>query len=147
MELKQLLGKLQTLNNILSLELNELNLDSTGSRYLIYVWYKTPEMSDYKNLNLIRLGSTSKNSILTLTFKDSLKIGKIVIKAAGWNGKTCKLNVNGGSDVSISSIPNTDIPDETKYGTYEFEFTETNVLVLTSTLSVSILEMEVYTVS
>lgn len=28
------------------------NADSTGDRYLVWVWYKTAEMTDYKNLNL-----------------------------------------------------------------------------------------------
>jgi len=28
------------------------NLDSTGDRYLVWVWYKTSEDSDYRNLNL-----------------------------------------------------------------------------------------------
>lgn len=28
------------------------NLDSTGSRYLVWVWYKTADMDDYRNLNI-----------------------------------------------------------------------------------------------
>lgn len=28
------------------------NADSTGSRYTVWVWYKTAEMSDYRNLNI-----------------------------------------------------------------------------------------------
>ena len=28
------------------------NLDSTGDRYLVWVWYKTAEMTEYRNLNL-----------------------------------------------------------------------------------------------
>lgn len=28
------------------------NADSTGSRYLVWVWYKTAEMTDYRNLNI-----------------------------------------------------------------------------------------------
>ena len=28
------------------------NADSTGGRYLVWVWYKTAEMTDYRNLNL-----------------------------------------------------------------------------------------------
>ena len=28
------------------------NLDSTGGRYLVWVWYKTAEMTDYRNLNI-----------------------------------------------------------------------------------------------
>lgn len=28
------------------------NLDSTGERYLVWVWYKTPDMTSYRNLNV-----------------------------------------------------------------------------------------------
>ncbi len=28
------------------------NADSTGNRYLVWVWYKTPQMTDYRNLNI-----------------------------------------------------------------------------------------------
>lgn len=28
------------------------NADSTGNRYLVWVWYKTPEMTEYRNLNI-----------------------------------------------------------------------------------------------
>ena len=28
------------------------NLDSTGGRYLVWIWYKTAEMTEYRNLNL-----------------------------------------------------------------------------------------------
>ena len=31
---------------------NKWNADSTGDRYLVWVWYKTSESSDYRNLNL-----------------------------------------------------------------------------------------------
>ena len=31
---------------------NKWNLDSTGSRYLLWIWYKTAEDNDYRNLNL-----------------------------------------------------------------------------------------------
>lgn len=31
---------------------NKWNLDSTGGRYLVWVWYKTSEDGDYRNLNL-----------------------------------------------------------------------------------------------
>ena len=31
---------------------NKWNADSTGDRYLVWVWYKTAESSDYRNLNL-----------------------------------------------------------------------------------------------
>lgn len=31
---------------------NSWNADSTGGRYLVWVWYKTADMTDYRNLNL-----------------------------------------------------------------------------------------------
>lgn len=31
---------------------NKWNVDSTGERYLVWVWYKTAEMTDYRNLNI-----------------------------------------------------------------------------------------------
>ena len=37
---------------IIESETNEWNLDSTGGRYLVWVWYRTDEMQDYRNLNL-----------------------------------------------------------------------------------------------
>lgn len=37
---------------IVESDTSEWNPDSTGSRYMVWVWYKTAEMSDYKNLNI-----------------------------------------------------------------------------------------------
>jgi hypothetical protein len=47
-------GKLETegVKIILESDDDKWNVDSTGTRYLVYVWYKTPDMTDYKNLNL-----------------------------------------------------------------------------------------------
>ena len=46
----------QTLQNAVSIILesdtNAWNADSTGGRYLVWVWYKTAEMEDYRNLNI-----------------------------------------------------------------------------------------------
>ena len=46
----------QTLQNAVSIILesdtSEWNADSTGDRYLVWVWYKTAEMEDYRNLNI-----------------------------------------------------------------------------------------------
>ncbi len=46
-------SKLEAATSII-LESNDdkWNTDSTGERYLVWVWYKTAEMTDYKNLNL-----------------------------------------------------------------------------------------------
>lgn len=37
---------------ILESDTNTWNLDSTGDRHLVWVWYKTADMADYRNLNL-----------------------------------------------------------------------------------------------
>ena len=37
---------------IVESDTNEWNPDSTGSRYMVWVWYKTAEMSDYRCLNV-----------------------------------------------------------------------------------------------
>ncbi len=37
---------------ILESDTNQWNLDSTGGRYLVWIWYKTAESEDYRNLNL-----------------------------------------------------------------------------------------------
>lgn len=46
----------ETLSNATSILIesddNKWNLDSTGGRYLVWVWYKTSEDGDYRNLNL-----------------------------------------------------------------------------------------------
>ncbi len=45
------------------------NADSTGNRYLVWVWYKTADMSDYRNLNVeilqngLAIASNSNNNI------------------------------------------------------------------------------------
>lgn len=41
---------------IIESDTDEWNLDSTGGRYLLWVWYKTAEDTEYRNLNLEILG-------------------------------------------------------------------------------------------
>ena len=47
----------------------EWNADSTGGRYLVWVWYKTADMTDYRNLNIeilqngLAIASNSNNNI------------------------------------------------------------------------------------
>ncbi len=47
----------------------EWNADSTGNRYLVWVWYKTAEMEDYRNLNIeilqngLAIASNTANNI------------------------------------------------------------------------------------
>ena len=50
---------------ILESDTSRWDLDSTGDRYLVWVWYKTDDMADYRNLNLEILQeglSKAKNS-------------------------------------------------------------------------------------
>lgn len=37
---------------IIESDTNEWNADSTGERFLVWVWYKTADMEDYRNLNI-----------------------------------------------------------------------------------------------
>ncbi|MBE6532928.1 MAG: hypothetical protein E7676_05435 [Ruminococcaceae bacterium] len=46
-------SKLQSATSIIiESDNNKWNADSTGDRYLVWVWYKTSESDDYRNLNL-----------------------------------------------------------------------------------------------
>ena len=103
---------------------------------------------NWSNYNNLKLGSTSKNCKITLNFKDGTAISKVVVKAAGWNGKTCKLGVNGGDQVTIASAgTSASMEDETAFQTYTFELaTPAKDLVLETTLAVMISEMELYAV-
>ncbi len=65
--------------------------DSTGDRYLVWVWYKTADMSDYRNLNIeilqngLAIASSSANNIYGDT-----------AMAAIAQAKALKLNVHSG---------------------------------------------------
>ncbi len=67
------------------------NADSTGSRYLVWVWYKTAESEDYKNLNVeilqngLAIASNSNNNIY----------GSICMSAIE-QARSMKLNVYSG---------------------------------------------------
>ena len=37
---------------VIETDTNEWAVDSTGERYLVWVWYKTADMTEYRNLNL-----------------------------------------------------------------------------------------------
>ena len=101
---------------------------------------------NWSNYNNLKLGSTSKNCKITLNFKDTFLPSKIVVKAAGWNGKTCKLGINGGEQVAIASAPTAaSMEDETAFLTYEFALAApSNTIVLETTLAVMISEIEFY---
>lgn len=67
------------------------NIDSTGGRYLVWVWYKTAEDEDYRNLNIeilqngLAIASSSANNIY----------GDICMNAIN-QAKAQKLNVHSG---------------------------------------------------
>ena len=53
------------------------NADSTGGRYLVWVWYKTAEMEDYRNLNLEIL----QNGLAIASNSAQNRYGDICVKA------------------------------------------------------------------
>ena len=54
---------------IIESDTDKWNADSTGNRYLVWVWYKTKDMDDYRNLNLeilqegLAIASNTNNNI------------------------------------------------------------------------------------
>ena len=99
--------------------------------------------SDY---NALKLGSTKSNCEMILKFTEGLKIGKVVVKAAGWNGKVCSLSINGSPAQVMTTAINPDtIANGSAYQEYVFTFTPSNQIVLSTTLAVMISEMVVYT--
>ncbi len=69
----------------------EWNADSTGDRYLVWVWYKTAESEEYRNLNIeilqegLAIASNSANN----------SYGSTCMKAIN-QAKDLKLNINSG---------------------------------------------------
>lgn len=67
------------------------NRDSTGSRYLVWVWYKPSDDADYRNLNLEIL----QNGLAVASATGSNRYGEICLNALN-QAKTAKLNVHSG---------------------------------------------------
>ena len=67
------------------------NRDSTGSRYLVWVWYKPSDDADYRNLNLEIL----QNGLAVASATGSNRYGEICLNALN-QAKTAKLNVHAG---------------------------------------------------
>lgn len=67
------------------------NYDSTGSRYLVWVWYKPSENADYRNLNLEIL----QNGLAVASATGSNRYGEICLNALS-QAKALKLNVHSG---------------------------------------------------
>lgn len=67
------------------------NLDSTGSRYLVWVWYKDAQSDEYRNLNLEIL----QNGLAIASSTANNRYGSIAM-AALMQAKAMKLNVFSG---------------------------------------------------
>ncbi len=67
------------------------NLDSTGSRYLVWVWYKTSEDVEYRNLNLEIL----QNGLAAASSTGNNRYGDICLAALA-QARAEKLNVYSG---------------------------------------------------
>ncbi len=65
--------------------------DSTGSRYLAWVWYKTDDMEDYRNLNIEIL----QNGLAIASNSADNQYGEYCMKALN-QAKAQKLNVHSG---------------------------------------------------
>jgi len=76
---------------ILESDTDTWNADSTGGRYLVWVWYKTDEMSDYRNLNIEIL----QNGLAIASNSGGNTYGDTALAAIA-QAKAQKLNVHSG---------------------------------------------------
>ena len=67
------------------------NADSTGSRYLVWVWYKTEGMTEYRNLNIEIL----QNGLAIANSSAQNRYGTVCVNAIN-QAKAQKLNVYSG---------------------------------------------------
>jgi endonuclease YncB( thermonuclease family) len=76
---------------IIESDTDSWNADSTGGRYLVWVWYKTAEMSDYRNLNIEIL----QNGLAIASNSGGNIYGDTALAALA-QAKAQKLNVHSG---------------------------------------------------
>ncbi len=76
---------------ILESDTDTWNADSTGGRYLVWVWYKTADMDDYRNLNIEIL----QNGLAIASNSGGNIYGDIALAAIA-QAKAQKLNVHSG---------------------------------------------------
>ncbi len=76
---------------IIESEDSEWSLDSTGGRYLVWVWYKTADSSEYRNLNIELL----QNGLAIASSSANNRYGETCVKAIN-QARTNKLNVYSG---------------------------------------------------
>lgn len=86
---KQTLQKAESI--ILESDTNTWNADSTGGRYLVWVWYKTADMDEYRNLNIEIL----QNGLAIASNSGGNIYGDIALAAIA-QAKEQKLNVHSG---------------------------------------------------
>lgn len=67
------------------------NLDSTGGRYLVWVWYRTGDNEDYRNLNIEIL----QNGLAVASSTANNRYGKVAMAALNY-AKEQKLNIYSG---------------------------------------------------
>ena len=70
---------------------DQLNADSTGGRYLLWVWYRTSDDEDYRNLNIEIL----QNGLAVQSNSANNRYGEYCVKAFN-QARTLKLNVHSG---------------------------------------------------
>lgn len=76
---------------ILESDTDTWNADSTGGRYLVWVWYKTADMTDYRNLNIEIL----QNGLAIASNSGGNIYGDTALAAIA-QAKAQKLNVHSG---------------------------------------------------
>ena len=85
-------SKLEQATSIIIESDNETwNADSTGDRYLVWIWYKTAEMTEYRNLNLELL----QNGLAIASNTAQNRYGVVCMNALN-QAKAHKLNVFSG---------------------------------------------------
>ena len=121
------------------------NITGTGTNPLIGANGKWSNV-EWSNYNLLKLGSTSNNCTMKLTFANNTYISRVVVKAAGWSGKTCYLAVNGGEQARITSATSAEsVTSESAFSSYIFDLSSgSNEITFQTTLAVMITELELY---
>ncbi len=76
---------------IIESDTNTWNADSTGGRYLVWVWYKTADMTEYRNLNIEIL----QNGLAIASNSGGNIYGDVALAAIA-QAKAQKLNVHSG---------------------------------------------------
>jgi endonuclease YncB( thermonuclease family) len=76
---------------IIESDTSEWSLDSTGGRYLVWIWYKTAEDPEYRNLNIEIL----QNGLAIASSSANNRYGTTAVAALN-NAKALKLNIYSG---------------------------------------------------